>query len=598
MTGRRVLGQDHRPPLRVIVDAVRLVARADPRGFAVAAGLQAAGAGAAVGMVTAGQWALQGVVAGGRQSDLVPALVVLAAASAVSSGVVSIQVHQQRLLGEDVGTATWTRLLEVTGRVDLAEAESPAFADRLERLSMNALDRPAQLATATLGLVGSMLGVAALTVAVLRLQPLLVPLLLGAGLPATLLARYASRTEFAFSRRWSELARTRLYMRRILADRHFAADVRAFQTENEVIDRHRELSGRYRRVLRSQVRRRQGLVLTSTGISAAALAVALAVIAGLVGSGRLSLAQAGAAVIAVRLLSGQLDQVFATVGGIVEAGPFLAELDAFVRTSVVHPSSEQPPWPLRDGLSLRDVRYRYPGGARTVLHGVDLDVRPGEVVALVGENGSGKTTLSKIAAGLYAPTAGTMHWDGAVLGDADRPGLRRSAGVIFQDFVRYDLSVADNIDLARRRCGRDLADARIAAAQARISETVERLPGGFDTMLGRAFEGGQDLSGGQWQRIALARALIRRTPLLVLDEPSSGLDPRAEHDLMNDVRAGLGGRAVLFISHRYANLHLADRIYVLAEGRVVESGSHAELIAADGLYRQLYQLQSQAYQPA
>jgi ATP-binding cassette, subfamily B, bacterial len=218
-------------------------------------------------------------------------------------------------------------------------------------------------------------------------------------------------------------------------------------------------------------------------------------------------------------------------------------------------------------------------------------------VALVGENGSGKTTLAKILAGLYRPTSGELCWDGRPLTEGDGGAHRRSTSVLFQDFVRYEMTVAENVLLT---AGRDTAAGAIVERSARDAGflAVTELPHGLHTQLGRKFEDGIDLSGGQWQRLALARALARDAPLIVLDEPSSALDPAAEHRLFSDVRALVRDRAVVLVSHRYANLHLADRIYVLQDGRVVESGAHADLMAQGGVYSELYRLQAEAFQLA
>ncbi|MGH3991395.1 MAG: ATP-binding cassette domain-containing protein [Pseudonocardiaceae bacterium] len=221
-----------------------------------------------------------------------------------------------------------------------------------------------------------------------------------------------------------------------------------------------------------------------------------------------------------------------------------------------------------------------------------MEIRAGEVVALVGENGSGKTTLAKIVAGLYEPATGTRHWDGGTVPASD---IRASVSVIFQDFVRYQMTVRDNIVIGDgdRPASEDAVVE--AARRAGVLGAVRELPDGVDTMLGRELDEGTDISGGQWQRLALARALYRDTPLVVLDEPTAALDPRAEHELFADVRAVLDGRAALLISHRFSSTRLADRIYVMDGGRVVECGTHDELMARAGQYAELYGLQSSAY---
>jgi ATP-binding cassette subfamily B protein len=306
----------------------------------------------------------------------------------------------------------------------------------------------------------------------------------------------------------------------------------------------------------------------------------------------MGISEAGAAVVAVRLLNGALNGVFGSVGTIIESGLFLGDLQEFL-TEWAPPRTPAPqPLPLREGISLRDVSFRYPETDRDVLAEVDIDLLPGQLVALVGENGSGKTTLGKLVAGLYPPSAGELRWDGAAVDDDVRAAVRRSVSVIFQDFLRYELSATDNVQLAAEHDPERLLRALRAA---RVDDVLLSLPQGLDTVLGKSYEGAVDLSGGQWQRVAIARALVRDAPVLVLDEPSSALDPRAEHELFSDIRGRVGDRAVLLISHRYANLHLADRIYVLQQGRVVDAGTHDELMARQGLYAQLYGLQAQAY---
>lgn len=216
-------------------------------------------------------------------------------------------------------------------------------------------------------------------------------------------------------------------------------------------------------------------------------------------------------------------------------------------------------------------------------------------MALVGENGSGKTTLAKLLAALYEPDAGTVRWDGVDVSGYARDGLRRSVAVVFQDFVRYHLTARDNVGLGQVDRIDDDAAIAAAARRAGIDTVVDGLPHGWDTYLSKMFTGGRDLSVGQWQRVALARAFFRDAPFVILDEPSASLDPRAEHALFQSLRELLGGRTVLFISHRFSTVRTADRIYVLDGGRVTEHGSHDELMARDGHYAELFRLQAAAY---
>jgi ATP-binding cassette subfamily B protein len=241
------------------------------------------------------------------------------------------------------------------------------------------------------------------------------------------------------------------------------------------------------------------------------------------------------------------------------------------------------------------VSFSYPTATDPAIRDVSLGIRSGEIVALVGENGSGKTTLAKLLAGLYRPATGTITWDGIDINSVDAAQLRSGIAVIFQDFARFHLRARDNIGLGRVDAIDDLDDIREAARHANADEFLSSLPNGYETILGPEFEGGSDLSIGQWQRVALARAFFLQAPFVILDEPTAALDPRAEHDLFERIRGLLAGRTVLLISHRFSSVRNADRIYVLQSGRVTEAGTHDELMGVEGHYAELFRLQAAAY---
>lgn len=576
--------------LRLTAATAREVARADRRGTVAAGALQLVGALAALGVVGAGKLTFDALLVPERATvGLVPAVLALALATALSGSVGALQLQQHRLVGERVSQRVWDRLLDTTARAGLSTYESSGFATALERIQRNAVTRPFAVTQGLLGLSGALLGVVTMSAVLVGVEPLLLPVLLAAGIPAVLLSRWASRTEFSFAHRLTAPFRRRDYVRELLTKRPYAAELRAFGSAGLLRARHRGLNETVTAELRAQVRRRQLIAVLTTVGMAVALGTALLAIVQLVRLGRIDLPEAGAAAIAVRLLSGQLNTLFGSIGGLIESAPFLADLEEFVASAPpATPLGDR--HPLTDGITLRAVEFRYPGQDRPALDAVEIEIRAGEVVALVGENGSGKTTLAKIVAGLYEPDAGERRWDGTEL---PPPDVRASVTVIFQDFVRYQLSLRDNIVISAD--GRTDADVVETAERAGVLDTAHRLPDGLDTMLGRDLDEGVDLSGGEWQRVALARALFRDTALVILDEPTASLDPRAEHELFADVRTMLGGRAALLISHRFSSTRMADRIYVLDAGRVVESGTHDELIARAGQYAELYALQSATY---
>lgn len=577
---------------RLVLGAAREVIAADRVGTVGACALQLLGALAGLSVVATAKLSFDALLQPDRAVvGLALALTGLAMSTALTTGVGSLQTQQMRLLGERVAQHIWGLVMDRTARADLISYETAGFATALERIEKNALSRPFIVTVGLIGTLGGLLGVLTLSAALVRIEPLLVPILLLAGLPAILLSRWASRTEFAFAHRMTAPQRRRDYLRDLLTARPYAAELRAFGGTKSLRARHEELNQQCTSGLRSQVRNRQLIAALSAAAVGAALAAALWAITTLVNLGRIDLPEAGAAAIAVRLLSGQLTLAFGALGALVESAPFLVDLNRFVTSPAPHTTTGTKR-SLSDGVRLDGITFRYPEQDHPAVEEVDIEIRAGEVIALVGENGSGKTTLAKIVAGLYDPDLGTRRWDGEDIVAAD---IRASVSVIFQDFVRYQMTIRDNIAISDEDCEARDDDVLEAARRAGVMPVVARAHAGLDTMLGRDLDEGVDLSGGQWQRIALARALHRDTPLVVLDEPAAALDPRAEHELFTDVRTVLGGRAALLISHRFSNTRMADRIYVMDGGRVIESGTHDELVARGGQYAELYALQSAGY---
>jgi ATP-binding cassette subfamily B protein len=319
-------------------------------------------------------------------------------------------------------------------------------------------------------------------------------------------------------------------------------------------------------------------------------------VAYLASSGRVSLSEAGVAIAGIAVVGARLAGAGYSISSLSEAGFYLDDFGKFLELAVEPPhSSTTIPSQFRR-IAVDNISFTYPSSMQPALTNVSLHVDAGEVVALVGENGSGKSTLAKLLAGLYRPSHGRISWDGVDISDMDQVKFSHQVAVIFQDFLRYHLSASDNIGLGRFEAASDREQIVEAADQAGAHEMVNKLPAGYETLLGPEFLGGVDLSTGQWQRMALARAFFRNAPFVILDEPTSSLDAKAEHELFERIRSLLVGRTVLLISHRFSSVRTADRIYVLHEGAVVEDGTHHELVAAGGRYSEMFSLQAEAYQ--
>ena len=302
---------------------------------------------------------------------------------------------------------------------------------------------------------------------------------------------------------------------------------------------------------------------------------------------------------AIQQASSNLQQVFSTVSGIADQALFLTDLLAFFEmepTVHVNPDGLRMPAVVRQGFEFRNVSFAYPGTERRVLKNFNLTLSPGERIALIGENGQGKTTVVKLITRLYDPTEGQILLDGVDLREYSLEDLHRHIGVIFQDFVRFEMTARENIAVGRVDKPHSQADLEMAAHKSLANTVVEKLSGGYDQMLGRRFEGGVELSGGEWQKIALARAYLRDAELLILDEPTAALDARSELEVFERFAELTEGKMALLISHRFSTVRMADRIVVLAGGRLIEEGSHEQLMKkAGGIYAEMFEMQAASY---
>lgn len=582
------------------VRALRLVWGAARWRFVAASALELLGAGLLAAQLYVAKLAIDAILAaqgGGLVlSELVPPLLAIALVTAAMAFVAAVSTQLQRLISELVLRATWSEVLDVTSRVDLMTYEQPSFFDELHRIELEAVQRPLQLARGLVSLVGATAGVGVLLVVLLRLSPWLPLTLLVAAPVLWFLTRLRGRHEFAFVRDQSTRHRERLYLQMTLSYRSDAKEVRSFGLADELRRRYDDRYTRYLSDLAGLLRTQVRLSLAGAVVTSVVLVVTLLLLVALIVDGQIDLAQAAIAAVSVRLLSSRVTGLLAGVGQLYESSLFMTELERFIARDVpTVPVGDVPPVAPLERLTVSGVTMTYPAGTVPALQDVDLEIGAGEVVAIVGENGSGKTTLAKLVAQLYRPDGGQVCWNGVDTSTLDARAVREQVAVIFQDYSQWELSGRDNIALGRVSQPADPARLREAAERAGAAEFLDRLPEGFDTVLSTAYVGGGQLSGGQWQRLALARALYRDASLVVLDEPSAAMDPRAEARLFADLRQIVAGKSVLFVSHRFSTVRSADRIYVMEQGRVVEHGDHDTLMALDGTYAELFRLQAAAY---
>lgn len=488
------------------------------------------------------------------------------------------------------------RVMEHASQLDLASYEDPVFYDKLERARVQATDRIAMVQA--LGTMAQQIIVAAsLSAGIIWFSPWLLVLLVAAVVPAFLGESHFAFEGYSLNIRQTPVRRQLDYLRTVGASKESAKELKLFdlsgflsgeyaRLSNELYDQNVQLARR--RLIAGAL-----LSLLSTAAYYGAYAyVIYRTVAGALSWGSLQFlagALAGA--------SSNIQSIFATFSSIADQSLFLTDLVEFLKVGPrirSKPQALPAPRPIRDGFRFERVSFSYPGAPRVVLDRLDLQIAAGERIALIGENGQGKTTIVKLLARLYDPTGGRILLDGADLRDYSVEDLHRQIGVIFQDFVRYEMSARQNIATGRVEAAGDPAIRR-AAQKSLADQIVERLPNGYDQLLGRRFEGGVDLSGGEWQRVALARAYLRDAQILILDEPTAALDARSEYEVFQRFAELTSGKTALLISHRFSTVRMADRIVVLEDGRIAEQGTHTQLLALGGRYAGMFELQAASY---
>jgi ATP-binding cassette subfamily B protein len=525
-------------------------------------------------------------------------LVTLEFALAVTGAVLSRAIGLcDSLLADRFTRHVSIRVMEHASHLDLATYEDPAFYDKLERARVQATDRIAMIQSTGM-MLQQVIIVATLSASILVFSPGLLLLMVLSLVPAFLGESHFAFLGYSLNFRQTPVRRQLDYLRVIGASKESAKELKLFGLHSFLVDGYSGLSNEIYEQNASLARRRfragswLSLLSTSGYYGAYAYVIYRTVTGGLSVGTMTFLAGAIAAA------STNIQNIFSTFSSIADQSLFLTDLLEFfaVKPKIRSlPNALPAPRAIRAGFEFCSVCFSYPGNSRMVLDHLNFRLEPGERVALIGENGQGKTTLVKLLTRLYDPTGGRILLDGVDLREYNIEDLRHEIAVIFQDYMRYEMTAADNIAMGRIEQRDDLEKLRHAACKSLADAVIERLPGTYRQMLGRRFNGGVDLSGGEWQKVALARAYLRDAQLLILDEPTSSLDARSEHEVFQRFMDLTEGKMALLISHRFSTVRMADRIVVLENGQIVEEGSHSHLISRDGLYREMFELQAASY---
>jgi ATP-binding cassette subfamily B protein len=587
---------------RNFVRGVRLAWDASPRGFVGTAALAMATALIAPVVIWLGKHLVDLIVESRTThlelADVLPTIIALGVIGATDRALGNIRYNQQDVFARRVERQATKRFIAHAAVVDLGHLDSSGWHDRMSRARNEVTWRPHQLTFATIGLAASAVSITGMFGLLASLNPLLVVLSLVAMAPWVAIQRSTNRKIYEFHFEQASEERERQYVADVLSSIDMAKEVRSFGLVDHMLARYARFTDAYDARFRKLIRRANVIGAFAALATGASLAVAYGFIAQRGLAGTLTPGDLTAAIGAFTSVTMQASLISSSLLQIEQHATFLDDLFAFfaVEPLVKVPATpKQLPAKLVPGIVVEGVRFAYPHGSKQVLDGIDLEVRPGELIALVGENGAGKTTLVSLLSRFYDPSAGQIRIGGIDLRDVDPIALRARIGVLFQDFGKYQLTLRENVQLGRVERTAGDPDVLAALDAGKSRPLLDTLESGLDSRLGRLFDGGHELSGGEWQRLAVSRLIFRGADIWILDEPTSNLDPEAEARIFAELKQQLAGRMAIVISHRFSTVRVADRIYVLEHGRVAEVGTHDSLVAARGRYAELFELQAAGY---
>ena len=530
--------------------------------------------------------------------DVLPIILGLWAATGIQRAIGAYMGYGRNLFVRRVQLEAERRLLEQASKVDLGHFDNSDWHDRLARAKRDVSWRPGDLTWSVLGLSGNIVTIVLMAGLLASLHWVLVFLALMAAILSLVLERRVTARLYEFFYKETPEEREREYLGDLLVQPRTTKEIRAYVLADYLLGRHRDRSEElYRQrelMYRSgtRVSLLTGLV-TGTALALAYLFVAIEGVSGTIDPGGVVLV-----IGAFTSVSGTLGNISSTFVAVDQHTTFLEDYFSFLAVGRLIPVAERPrevPKTFEAGIEFDNVTFTYPGGTEPAVADLSLHIRGGELIALVGENGAGKSTLIKLLLRFYDPSHGAIRVGGADLRELDPESWRSRIGVLFQDFASYEFSVRENVQMGRP--GEIADDRKVLSAleDARSDWLLKKMPRGLDAKVGRLFEGGHDLSGGEWQRLALARIMYRDADIWILDEPTASLDPEAEAGIFAELKEMLRGRIGIVISHRFSTVRIADRIAVIEDGKVSELGTHEELLKARGRYAHLFELQAAGY---